>query len=136
MNPNNYKKQQDRALIRKIELIKYKGGKCEKCGYDKNIAALDFHHLNPNEKIFQLDSRHLSNTHIDKLKNEADKCILVCANCHRELHHTKYNKENLKFLLNNVSSKNINIFSKKHKTSICPVCSKEFKYIKGKNYKV
>ena len=62
MNPNDYVKQKERALSRKLELIKLKGGKCERCGYDKNIAALEFHHLDPSTKSFQLDSRHLSNT--------------------------------------------------------------------------
>ena len=134
MNPNNYKKQCERALKRKIELITYKGGKCEKCGYDKNIAALDFHHKNPEEKNFQLDSRHLSNTHIDKLKKEADKCILVCATCHREIHNAKYDKNNINTLLNEYTSENISVYSKKKKTSVCPVCGKEFFYVKGKKY--
>lgn len=68
----------------KIKLVEYKGGKCEICGYNKCIDALEFHHLNPEEKDFGLscgDTRSL-----EKLKSEADKCILVCANCHRELH--------------------------------------------------
>ena len=67
----------------KIRLVEYKGGKCEICGYDKCIDALEFHHLDPNEKEFGIagDTRSL-----EKLKNEADKCVLICANCHRELH--------------------------------------------------
>ena len=68
----------------KIRLVEYKGGKCERCGYDKCIDALEFHHLDPNEKDFGLscgDTRSL-----EKLKKEADKCIMVCANCHREIH--------------------------------------------------
>lgn len=67
----------------KIRLVEYKGGKCEICGYDKCIDALELHHLNPNEKEFGIagDTRSL-----EKLKKEADKCILLCANCHRELH--------------------------------------------------
>ena len=99
MNPNEYRKQKERALKRKLELIELKGGKCEKCGYDKNIAALEFHHLNPSEKSFQIDSRHLSNTHIDKLKIEVNKCILLCANCHREIHNEQFEKENIPLLL-------------------------------------
>jgi hypothetical protein len=67
----------------KIRLVEYKGGKCEICGYDKCIDALEFHHLDPNEKEFGIagDTRSL-----EKLKKEADKCVLICANCHRELH--------------------------------------------------
>lgn len=64
-----------------------RGGKCEKCGYNHNIAALDFHHLNPEEKEFAIDLRKFSNMSLEKLQKELDKCILVCANCHRELHN-------------------------------------------------
>ena len=51
-NRNNYENQKLRGLKRKYEAILAKGGKCEKCGYDVNIAALEFHHLNPEEKEF------------------------------------------------------------------------------------
>lgn len=75
-----------RVLERRREikrlLIEYKGGKCEKCGYDKCIAALEFHHINPLEKEYQVSK--VSNS-FEKLKKEADKCQLLCANCHREV---------------------------------------------------
>lgn len=66
-------------------LVECKGGKCEICGYDKCIDALEFHHTNPFEKEFGISNGDIKS--LDKLKKEADKCILVCANCHRELHH-------------------------------------------------
>lgn len=68
----------------KLKLVEYKGGKCSICGYNKCLDALEFHHLNPNDKVFSLtcsDTRSF-----EKLKAEVDKCILVCANCHREIH--------------------------------------------------
>jgi len=65
--------------------IEYKGGKCIFCGYDKCNDALDFHHLNSKEKEFGLSVRGLTRSW-EKIKEELDKCILVCANCHRELH--------------------------------------------------
>ena len=72
----------------KLLLVEYKGGKCERCGYDKCVAALEFHHLDPTTK----ESKNLGTTAaIEKQKAEADKCILVCANCHREIHHEQYN---------------------------------------------
>jgi predicted transcriptional regulator len=64
--------------------IEYKGGKCEKCGYDKYDGALEFHHLDPSKKDFEISKKKAKN--IDKLKPELDKCILLCSNCHRELH--------------------------------------------------
>lgn len=68
---------------KKRELIEYKGGKCEICGYNKCDRALHFHHLNPKEKDFQISGKSLN---FEKLKNEVDKCILVCSNCHCEIH--------------------------------------------------
>jgi hypothetical protein len=69
----------------KIIAVKYKGGCCEKCGYDKYCGALEFHHLDPKEKDFQLGGIKLLKL-TDSVKKELDKCILVCSNCHREIH--------------------------------------------------
>ena len=62
--------------------IEYKGGKCEHCGYDKYIGALEFHHKDPTQK----DPLGLRKFSFEKLKEEVDKCILLCSNCHREEH--------------------------------------------------
>lgn len=51
-NPNNYQQQKLRGLKRKYEIVQMRGGKCERCGYNKNLAALDFHHRNPDTKKF------------------------------------------------------------------------------------
>jgi 5-methylcytosine-specific restriction endonuclease McrA len=65
--------------------IEYKGGSCTICGYNKCNSALEFHHLNPKEKDFTLG--HMKQKKFDdKIKKELDKCILLCANCHREIH--------------------------------------------------
>lgn len=65
--------------------VEYKGGQCSKCGYKKYIGALEFHHLDPNEKDFSISkSGHCSSW--EKVKIELDKCILVCSNCHKEIH--------------------------------------------------
>ena len=73
----------------KIKLIEYKGGKCEICGYSTCNRALEFHHKNPKEKDFTISGKSLS---FDKLKSEVDKCLLVCANCHCEIHDNLINK--------------------------------------------
>ena len=75
----------NKRLKLKNELVKYKGGKCEICGYDKCISALEFHHLDPSEKKFGI-SKNISGHSLEECKKEVDKCILVCANCHREIH--------------------------------------------------
>lgn len=82
----DYDYVKDRRRKVKELLVNYKGGKCEICGYDKCLGASDFHHINPNEKEFSISSSNIYKN-IDKLKEEIDKCILVCANCHREIHY-------------------------------------------------
>lgn len=67
----------------KIKLVEYKGGKCEKCGYSRCIASLGFHHRNPEMKDFRISGSCRS---FERLKIEVDKCDLLCANCHNELH--------------------------------------------------
>ena len=68
----------------KQKAVEYKGGVCEDCGYSKCIAALDFHHLDPSQKDFSIGG---TNYHkLEALKPELDKCVLLCANCHRERH--------------------------------------------------
>ncbi len=68
--------------------VEYKGGKCQCCGYNTCIEALEFHHLNPEEKDFILSDRNLV-TDWEQIKPEIDKCILVCSNCHKEIHAGK-----------------------------------------------
>lgn len=76
----------DRQRKLKQLCVTYKGGECSKCGYNKCIGALDFHHLNPDEKDFSIG--HLKNySFSDKIKKELDKCVLLCSNCHREKHY-------------------------------------------------
>lgn len=135
MNPNNYEKQKERAISRKYELVESKGGKCEICGYDKNYAAFDFHHINPKEKSFKLDSRVISNTNIIKLKKEVEKCMLLCANCHREIHYGELDKEKVFVKINDVKTKHISINNKsKKRQSVCKFCNCEYDFVKGKVY--
>ena len=131
-NPNNYPKQKQRGLLRKIQLINEFGGKCQECGYNKNIAALEFHHINPDEKEFQLDMRHLSNTNLEKLKEEADKCQLLCANCHREIHNPSLKMDEVEELVNNEAKDKTSFTNMSG--SVCPVCGKRFPKSKGKIY--
>lgn len=67
-------------------LVDYKGGKCQRCTYNKCIGALEFHHREPSQKVFNIGHGTYS---LEKLKVEADKCDLVCSNCHRELEYNK-----------------------------------------------
>lgn len=69
----------------KQQCIEYKGGSCQHCNYSKYAGALEFHHLDPTQKEFSLAHQHTTSFG-DKIKQELDKCILLCANCHREEH--------------------------------------------------
>jgi hypothetical protein len=69
----------------KLLAVEYKGGSCSCCGYNKCVAALEFHHNDPSEKDFGISGKGLTRSW-EKLKVELDKCILVCSNCHREIH--------------------------------------------------
>ena len=75
-NSNHRKKQR---------LIRCFHSKCGICGYNKCIQALEFHHLDPNEKEFSI-SRY-SNWSFERTSQEVRKCILICSNCHKEYHN-------------------------------------------------
>ena len=78
----------DRSREIKQKAVNYKGGKCAICGYDRYLGALEFHHTDPKEKDFTLGRRGVSRktTWEKEVRPELDKCILLCANCHRETH--------------------------------------------------
>jgi len=83
----------------KKELVAYKGGKCERCGFDKSLSvAFDFHHQDPSQKEFRVSG---STRSIKTLKEEIDKCQLLCKICHAAEHaddKSMGRKEHLKSL--------------------------------------
>lgn len=85
-----YELQKQRRFDRKKKYVLLKGGCCMKCGYDKNLSVLNFHHREPEEKNFSLSSRELGMYSEDRLLDELDKCDLLCSNCHAELHHPHF----------------------------------------------
>lgn len=63
------------------------GESCAICGYSKCFAALEFHHVNPSDKE-NTPAKLINNfSSIERMIRELEKCIMVCANCHREIHH-------------------------------------------------
>ena len=120
-----------------------KGMKCEKCGYDKNVSALEFHHIDPSQKSFSLDARNLSNFSIEKLIDESKKCMLLCSNCHRELHHPHMDKDRINSTLSDIEDEidvlldeyhSIRREKNKEGGSICPICGKHFKRVSRKTF--
>lgn len=65
-------------------LVEEAGGECRLCGYDRSVAALQFHHLDPKEKAFSLSHRGVTLS-LEAARAEAAKCVLLCANCHAEV---------------------------------------------------
>lgn len=83
------RKSRERRNARKQRAIAYKGGHCAACGGVFHTAAFDFHHLDPKEK--DIDPGLLMGASDEVLFKELDKCILLCSNCHRELHYEETN---------------------------------------------
>lgn len=78
----------NRARERKQQIIDTKfGGKCMACGYNRCSQALEFHHKNPDEKSFELNIAKLGQLSMETINDEVSKCVLLCANCHREAHY-------------------------------------------------
>ena len=73
-----------RKKIRQMA-VESKNGKCEQCGYNRCIEALEFHHVDPKKKDFNVSQRGYTRSWKNVVK-ELEKCIMLCANCHRELH--------------------------------------------------
>ena len=93
-NKRKYK-QAKKLKIRqnRVELLLYKGGKCSICGleYDgTNAPMFDLHHRIPTEKEFNLGYTTFDRKKLEDIYKEAEKCDMVCSNCHRLLHNDKY----------------------------------------------
>lgn len=99
------------------------GGKCTVCGYNKTISALDYHHINPEEKDHLLCIAMRNGYAWSKIVKEARKCTIVCCRCHREIHagitelppnYAKFNEEYVDI-----------IKLKTKEFDSCPVCGEE-----------
>lgn len=71
------------------------GGKCQRCGYDRYMRALEFHHRDPSEKDFSI-SKQL-NRSLQELREEIKKCDLLCSNCHAEVHQELFEQGYVQF---------------------------------------
>lgn len=80
MNKNATSRQQE---VKRMA-VNAKGGKCHYCGYNKYLGALEFHHIDPKTKDPKWSS--MKSKSFEAIQIELDKCLLVCANCHREVH--------------------------------------------------
>lgn len=77
----------ERGQKLRLRAISYLGGKCKKCGYNRCVEALVFHHCNPAEKKFGLTAGIIRAHSWEEIKKEIMKCDLLCSICHIELHY-------------------------------------------------
>lgn len=98
---------------KKKKAIEYAGGKCSICGYDRCQAALEFHHPDPKGKEAD-PSQSVYLWSWKRAKIEIDKCLLVCSNCHREIHYGLCKEEKLERKIRPTCR------------VLCPVCNLEF----------
>ena len=102
-------------------MIEAMGGKCQCCSYNTCDAALEFHHLDPLEKDFSVGNTRANPKSWAKITEELKKCILVCSNCHKEIHQNVRTipKEFHRFDDSFLS------FEKIKKKAVCPGCKGE-----------
>jgi hypothetical protein len=81
---NQRMRNRKRKMKDKIIEIK-KNSKCIRCGFD-DARALQFHHINPSDKLFAIGNRYMAYTW-DIIQKEIDKCEILCANCHSIEHY-------------------------------------------------
>ena len=108
-------------LTTKEKMVEAMGGSCQCCGYNTSVKALAFHHLDPAEKDISFGTARANPKSWSKLVEELRKCVLVCHNCHSEIHAgvRKLPKEYKKF-----NDEFINI-GKIIEYDACPVCKSQ-----------
>ena len=118
----SYQAVKDCRKRRKEDIVYVMGKCCQLCGYNKAITALELHHLNPSEKEFSIGK--ILNKNWNLINEEIKKCILVCANCHREIHEglitqkliSSYNAERAIEISSHINR------LKHHQDRYCPKC--------------
>ena len=98
------------------------GGRCELCGYSKSNWALEFHHLNPSEKEFSFGRILARPKNLPTIERELNKCVLVCSNCHKELHAGVTSLP--ESITTNRPYIKIGHVAPKNEYDMCPVCGK------------
>jgi transposase-like protein len=68
----------------KETIVREAGGRCQICGYDRYQGALQFHHVDPNDKVFAVGHDGTTRS-LDRMRRETSKCVLLCGNCHAEV---------------------------------------------------
>lgn len=111
-----YQSQNDRRKVLKKRAIDLLGGKCQICGYNRNLASIDFHHKDPSQKEYVWEK--LRRKTWEDIVTELKKCMVVCKNCHSEIHNPEYNL----FEVNNTLLNDLKVIMP---TGKCPICKRD-----------
>ena len=93
-NKDLYLNKQSERRKKIKEYIESKKKKCISCN-ESDVACLDFHHLNGEEKDNSLSYAIVNKWGIKRIDNEINKCVVLCSNCHRKLHYYNLSIEEL-----------------------------------------
>ena len=88
---NGMKNKRKYYKAKRLRVLAHMGNKCIGCGIEHdgiNTPIFDFHHIDPSTKDFSLSSNGLDRNGVERVLEEAEKCVILCANCHRLHHHT------------------------------------------------
>lgn len=121
-----YKSEKMKAFRKtsKRRIIESMGNACQICGYDKCDEALDLHHIDPTKKELSFGAIRASNVRWELIVEELRKCILLCANCHREVHYNNLQiPENYKTF--NEDFADYKSTKYKQEYDACPICNKD-----------
>lgn len=115
----------------KQKIVALKGSCCQRCGYNKCISALDFHHLDASKKEFGLNIAHTKKWEL--VEKEINKCELICSNCHREEHFKDHPKEFLESTIHIIEHGTYGKYRKGCRCSECKLAnSLKMKKYRGK----
>ena len=112
-----YDSQKLRWKDRKRKLVELAGGKCSICGYDKNMASMHFHHLDPSSK--DPEFKNFKEKPWKSVVEEISKCTLLCANCHGEIHNPDCQ------LVESSGHDNVRLTTLFQSTGSCPICDSQ-----------
>lgn len=106
--------------VTKQRMVDSMGGGCACCGYNRCNNALEFHHLNPADKLFELKTALERPKAWSTIVSELRKCVLLCANCHREVHQNFLAVEILQYF-----DEDYAVYLPAKAKSSCPVCGSD-----------
>lgn len=121
-------KNKVRRLKCKMTAVEYLGGKCQRCGWTGDYAAYEFHHLDPSKKEFTIG--RISNKKWEVVRDELDKCELLCSICHRIEHSERDDPRLLEWAKNQIRPYHFTDNYERSKqqlgTGVCLFCRENF----------